>query len=282
GDDSIIGFSGPATLESPAAGLHGGGIDGSFITFFDTDHERTMTYITSDNCYGQKIFGSSVQPFTVDFADAFDRLTVVSHGLVPCGFDGLWGVRIVTADPPTWRSAGFFLTAVPVIFFFPDPGHEAPIDEVASSMLFVKGSNPGFGGVDSVLLAHPESGRIEGYQLDENATLIPASQFSFLVDLPGANGLAIDPVTNDILVTTRPTGESAGNELFIIRGLDPCRPGELTGDDDIDAADLAVLLSAWGDCATFSGPCPAASLNCDGDVDAEDLAILLANWGPCR
>lgn len=55
----------------------------------------------------------------------------------------------------------------------------------------------------------------------------------------------------------------------------PC-PGELTGDGVVDAADLAVLLGAWG-------PCPGCNADFDGDgaVGGSDLAVLLGAWGNC-
>ena len=49
---------------------------------------------------------------------------------------------------------------------------------------------------------------------------------------------------------------------------------DLTGDGDIDGADLASLLAAWN-----AGPGPA-DFNNDGDVDGSDLAALLAAWTP--
>jgi hypothetical protein len=48
----------------------------------------------------------------------------------------------------------------------------------------------------------------------------------------------------------------------------------------IDAADLAVLLAAWG--STAQGAGPTSDLDCDGLVGASDLAILLTSWGACR
>ena len=47
--------------------------------------------------------------------------------------------------------------------------------------------------------------------------------------------------------------------------------GDLNGDDVVDAADLAILLGAWGG----SG---AADLDASGTVDAADLALLLGAW----
>jgi len=48
--------------------------------------------------------------------------------------------------------------------------------------------------------------------------------------------------------------------------------GDLNDDDVVDAADLALLLGAWG----TSGP---GDLDGDGIVSASDLAILLGAWG---
>ncbi len=55
------------------------------------------------------------------------------------------------------------------------------------------------------------------------------------------------------------------------------RLGDLNGDGVVNAADLAILLGAWGPCLQCSA-CPA---DLDGDcaVSAADLAILLGNWG---
>ncbi|MDZ4754404.1 MAG: hypothetical protein SGJ11_07890 [Phycisphaerae bacterium] len=40
---------------------------------------------------------------------------------------------------------------------------------------------------------------------------------------------------------------------------------------------MVGLLGSWGACRAL--PCPA-DLDADGDVDAADLAILLGAWGP--
>ena len=51
---------------------------------------------------------------------------------------------------------------------------------------------------------------------------------------------------------------------------------DLDGDGNVDAADLADLLLAWG-----QHPGSPANFDGDGDVDAADLAKLLSLWGPC-
>lgn len=50
-------------------------------------------------------------------------------------------------------------------------------------------------------------------------------------------------------------------------------PGDLNGDGVVNAADLALLLNAWGSTN------PAADLNDDGIVNGVDLGILLNAWG---
>ena len=51
--------------------------------------------------------------------------------------------------------------------------------------------------------------------------------------------------------------------------------GDLDHYGAVTAADLAILLNAWG------GPDIDADLNGDGVVDASDIAIILNMWGPC-
>ncbi|MFM7261559.1 MAG: right-handed parallel beta-helix repeat-containing protein, partial [bacterium] len=53
--------------------------------------------------------------------------------------------------------------------------------------------------------------------------------------------------------------------------------GDMSGNGQVDAADLGILLSVWGTSPT-SGQ---GDLNHDGIVSAPDLSALLAKWGPC-
>lgn len=53
---------------------------------------------------------------------------------------------------------------------------------------------------------------------------------------------------------------------------DPC-PEDLTGDGQVNGADLGLLLGAWG---TADG-----DLTGDGVTDGADLGLMLGAWGPC-
>jgi 1,4-alpha-glucan branching enzyme len=53
----------------------------------------------------------------------------------------------------------------------------------------------------------------------------------------------------------------------------PTNASDINSDGRVDAADLALLLNAWG---SAKGP---ADINRDGGVNGVDLAILLGQWG---
>ncbi len=76
------------------------------------------------------------------------------------------------------------------------------------------------------------------------------------------------------------TVEAAGNLILSpgIARFDPAAvcPADLTGDEAVNAQDLALLLSQWGLSAPEGG-----DLDGDGSVNAPDLAILLSVWGDC-
>ncbi len=55
-------------------------------------------------------------------------------------------------------------------------------------------------------------------------------------------------------------------------------PEDIDGDRNVGAADLAVVLGAWGSEGEPGAAFPA-DVNRDGVVDAEDLSALLARWG---
>ncbi|MFM7133134.1 MAG: dockerin type I domain-containing protein [Planctomycetota bacterium] len=67
--------------------------------------------------------------------------------------------------------------------------------------------------------------------------------------------------------------------LFTIgpREYFPTCVGDIDGDHDVSATDLAALLAAWGNIESNY----FADLNGDGEINALDLAALLSSWGDC-
>ena len=51
--------------------------------------------------------------------------------------------------------------------------------------------------------------------------------------------------------------------------------GDINDDGIVNAADLGLLIGAWGNKGG------AADLNDDGLVNAADLGLLIGAWGPC-
>jgi hypothetical protein len=54
----------------------------------------------------------------------------------------------------------------------------------------------------------------------------------------------------------------------------PFCPADLNLDNQVNGADLGILLSNWG------GP-GLGDINGSGSVDGADLGLLLSAWGPC-
>jgi hypothetical protein len=79
-------------------------------------------------------------------------------------------------------------------------------------------------------------------------------------------------------------GDSMINGLQLWKIDEPQRcPADLSGDQQVNGFDLAMLLAAWGKCPQcLTKPCPCpADLSSDGQVNGFDLALLLGEWGPC-
>ena len=77
-------------------------------------------------------------------------------------------------------------------------------------------------------------------------------------------------------LATDPAGLTVSTAFHIlgnpVEAINTC-PTDLDGNGVTDAADLAILLNAWG-----TG---GVDHNGDGLTDAADLATLLNSWGNC-
>ncbi len=70
----------------------------------------------------------------------------------------------------------------------------------------------------------------------------------------------------------------SAQEVKLVVDVVPPQEADLNNDGVVDAADLALLLGAWGDKPCDNAICCPADLDGDGKVTASDLAILLGSW----
>jgi hypothetical protein len=103
---------------------------------------------------------------------------------------------------------------------------------------------------------------------------------------PYGGGIAIEAPTASSALTLE-ASEVCGNMVWNIVGPfteagDPsnvcdCR-GDIDGNGQVNAVDIAALLSVWNtDAALY----PRADGNSDGQINAQDIAIMLSGWGAC-
>jgi hypothetical protein len=83
-----------------------------------------------------------------------------------------------------------------------------------------------------------------------------------------------------LLVAGSFSASPSGDSFMARWGCGPRPPCEadVNGDERVDAADMAAVLTEWGPCDL---PGCAEDIDGDGAVTAKDLAALVASWGEC-
>ncbi len=147
------------------------------------------------------------------------------------------------------------------------------LDIVAVASRHMNSDNPGS---LNLLLGNPAGGfeaPIEYYSEVRPDTSFGAESFAPIQSVYLSD---VDYDGNPDLLINREIDDHPDDQVFILNvGClgNPCN-ADLSGDAQVDSADLAELLAGWG----ATGP---ADLDGSGAIDAGDLAILLAAWGPC-
>jgi len=142
----------------------------------------------------------------------------------------------------------------------------------------VEGGFPGIGNIDAdPLVVDPLGGDLRltaGSPCIDAGDNEAAGLFEITMDLDGNPRFVDDPATPDTGNGLAPIVDMGAYEFQ--PSINLC-PADLTGEGNVDSADLLILLSAWGKCGAI---CPA-DLTGEGVVDSADLLILLSAWGPC-
>jgi hypothetical protein len=173
-------------------------------------------------------------------------------------------VGVVT---PTGKTTASFAVAVPVELLFSANFNGVPIGGAPIPAILPLAGTIDFGGENVVLSLSVDQ------KLAFEQPLDPPAEFT---DLPLALPTVLPPGgTANLLFSGAISSFGFDWNLALDLVADAAAilaQGDLNGDGAVDAADLAILLGAWG----TSGP---GDLDGDGVVDAADLAILLGAWG---
>ncbi|MFM7261860.1 MAG: hypothetical protein ACKO3W_14795 [bacterium] len=87
-------------------------------------------------------------------------------------------------------------------------------------------------------------------------------------------GVTVDVAEGGFALVRVASRAGAAGQLAIEFTKVPQCPADLDNDGNISAADLSLLLLAWGT--------PDADINGDGTTSAADLSAVLEAWGPCN
>ncbi|MDZ4829056.1 MAG: hypothetical protein SGJ09_02515 [Phycisphaerae bacterium] len=114
--------------------------------------------------------------------------------------------------------------------------------------------------------------------LSDGATFAPSTTSLLAQNESAASdatvGIPANAVVGDQVVLSARSqldGATRGYAIVTLNPIPPAEPADLNGDGHVDAADLAILLGAWGS----RGP---SDLDGDGTVNAADLGVLLGAW----
>ncbi len=226
-NNRITGFSGEASFVSEAVGLRVDdfpGADGGLV--FGPDN--VLFFTTFDNTLGQIRPGSTTPDKLVSLTDLGITPSTGALNFVPPGFPGEGTLKIGSYSGSTLYTTtispdgtGTFNIAPPTSSIHlggPDRNFVGP-----EAFVYVNASNPGFE-VPSFILNQWNGAGVVAYEVDENGDPILETGRQFL-DFPkknaGPEGLVIDPLTGDFLVSTYVEAE-LGTQVLLV----PSQPSE--------------------------------------------------------
>ena len=268
----------PVTLDSATANGASGTITSTYITlaFSDAVYDLTADNITITNGTGTAVKGTLTGgPINWDIA-----ISGVSQGTV----------NVTVTDPPGYAISGRNKTVN--VYKFTTYG----IDVKAFTETIPKGGTFTFPSAEvgsDYNLWQPFDIRSTGTDTitNLNATLSNGAAFTLNKDdllstLSGdlVTGFYIAVKTDLAAGTYTDTITISGTNLdsyiftisFTVSGPGSGKPGDVNGDNKVDATDLSMLIADFG---KTSGYNPGSDINGDKKVDATDLSILISNFG---
>ena len=215
----ITGFSGTASVfRGPGASI--GEFNDGGVVFGPGGVLFTSRWPV--NALGQTLPGSTDENKIIDLGALGVAGSHAAINFTPTGFPGAGSVKLVSWSGGQWYDAAlspdasgtFDLVGLTQIDL--DPG-SAGIQNVPGGpegFVYIAQGNPGFT-ADSLLISEFSAGAVGAYALDADGNPLVATRRSFLSDLSGAEGAAIDPLTGDFLFSTF----GGGNQVVVVSGF---------------------------------------------------------------
>lgn len=206
---------------------------------------------------------------TVGLAEAQASAWTLSEAAQNSSIDLISEFTVISRARPSWV-AGSVVTSTTIPVSVPQGGAaqdvDVPLHNVAWTTLQSR--------LDADFVSLPPSSPVS----------VVSPLPTMIAQFPGTLRLRVNPsglpvgvttVSGSLLVTDEDVpGEGDATLLFTVAITvnGSSNPADLNGDQRVDAFDLAILLSQWGNAGN-------ADIDGSGFVDGSDLAQLLGNWG---
>lgn len=292
GEGHITGFTGQAEHLADAPNIDGGLAYGPGDVLFYSRYDPGVAEI------GQIKPGSDTTDKVIDLMSFGVAETPGALNFVPEGLPGEGMLKLAGYGAGNWYDISLE-AANDGTFDVTQAAMRTAVPNAREGFVYVPSGSPVFGttaasagtGV-SLLIAEYENGRIDTFQVDANGDPIPSSEQMFAEDVGGPDGMAVDPLTNDVIFT-----DFGGHRIWRIAGF-AAPPQYVKGDNNCDgvvnALDaLSGLQFVAGlpvhqedGCQTLGEPASAGAapagetpifgdVDCDNDVDAVDSLLIL-------
>jgi len=204
GSGHITGFSGTASLLATANDIDGGLAYGPSQVLFFTEY--------SDNVIGEIKSGSAVTNKSVLLTPLSVTPSVGALEFVPSGFPGAGEFKIDVYSSGNWYTLAFASDGSGT-FDITSATLETTLAGSPQGFVYAPMGAPDFA-LPSILVNAYSNDEIDAYQVDSNGDPVPSTAAVFASGFSGPEGAAVDPVTNDLIIS-----DFSDSVVYVISGF---------------------------------------------------------------